>query len=147
MLLRPSQSNLAEQTSVQTLIRAMTDDDAEAVLAIYREGIASGNATFQADAPSWEGWSRGHLGDCRLIAEIDGTVAGWAALAPISSRPVYRGVVEVSLYVGVAYQGRGVGNTLLGALIERSEANGFWILISGIFPDSLTSIMPETPVS
>ncbi len=125
---------------MQTLVRAMVDEDGDAVLAIYCEGIDTGNATFQTEAPAWAEWSAGHLAECRLVASIDDTVAGWAALAPTSSRPVYRGVVEVSVYISTAYRGCGVGNALLAALIKHSETSGFWTLISGIFPENVASI-------
>ena len=134
-----SQRRAADE-SLNLAIRDMVDGDGETVLAIYREGIDGGNATFQTEAPTWAEWSSGHLTECRLIGTIGGAIAGWAALAPISSRPVYRGVVEVSIYVAAEFQGRGVGNALLGTLVARSEADGFWSLISGIFPENKSSI-------
>ena len=109
-------------------ILPMTPADWESVRAIYREGIATGHATFEADAPEWETWDRGRLKDARLVARADGQVVGWAALSPVSSRPVYAGVAEVSLYVAASARGRGVGKALLRASIEASERAGVWTL-------------------
>src|SRR4051812_44004991 len=86
-------------------IKPMTPADWESVRAIYREGIATGNATFEADAPEWETWDRGRLGAARLVARSEGRVVGWAALSPTSSRPVHAGVAEVSLYVAASARG------------------------------------------
>jgi L-amino acid N-acyltransferase YncA len=121
---------------------------------IYREGIATGNATFETELPDWEKWDSGHHKNCRLIAleprdeaiaeiliPLDGVrVLGWAALSPVSSRRVYAGVAEVSLYVAAAARGRGVGKALLQALVEESEKNGIWTLQAGIFPENADSI-------
>jgi phosphinothricin acetyltransferase len=110
------------------------------VLRIYLEGIATGNATFETEAPLWEKWDSGHLATCRLIARQDSRVLGWAALGPVSSRSVYGGVAEVSVYVGEAARGKGVGRSLLSALIEASENSGLWTLQAGIFPENTPSI-------
>ncbi|MFQ5612506.1 MAG: GNAT family N-acetyltransferase [Anaerolineae bacterium] len=118
----------------------MKDDDWPLVQAIYREGIATGDATFEMDAPGWERWDRGHLRDPRLVAKINGRVVGWAALSPVSARRVYAGVAEVSIYVTSAAAGRGVGKALLQTLIEASERAGIWTLQAGIFPENRASI-------
>ena len=110
------------------------------VLRIYVEGIATGNATFETEAPSWEKWDSGHLRDCRLIAQQGSKVLGWAALSPVSSRCVYGGVAEVSVYVAEAARGKGLGKLLLAALIESSENSGLWTLQAGIFPENTASI-------
>lgn len=107
---------------------------------IYLEGIAAGNATFETEAPSWEKWDSGHLQDCRRVATSGGEVLGWAALSPVSSRRVYAGVTEVSVYVASAAQGQGVGRALLSALINSAEAAGIWTLQAGIFPENLASL-------
>ncbi|HET7461912.1 MAG TPA: GNAT family N-acetyltransferase [Longimicrobium sp.] len=107
---------------------------------IYLEGMATGNATFQAEAPAWEAWDAGHHPHSRLVALEDERVAGWAALSPVSARPVYAGVAEVSVYVAASHRGRGVGGALLGALIRGSEENGIWTLQAGIFPENVASI-------
>jgi phosphinothricin acetyltransferase len=121
-------------------IRAMRDSDADAVLRIYQEGIDTGHATFQDSAPDWAGWSTGHLPECRLVAGLDGRTAGWAALSGVSSRCVYRGVAEESIYIGAAARGHGIGRKLLQALIEASEQAGIWTLQSGIFPENRASL-------
>src|SRR5713101_6852761 len=114
--------------------------DWEAVRSIYVEGIATGNATFETDAPDWEAWNRNHLSFARLIARDDMSILGWAALGPVSSRRVYAGVAEVSVYVAAAARGMGVGRSLLVALIDEAERNGLWTLQAGIFPENTASI-------
>ncbi|GAB2475556.1 phosphinothricin N-acetyltransferase [Hymenobacter qilianensis] len=111
------------------------------VEAIYKQGIATGNATFETQSPSWETWNAGHLAHSRLVAtDADGNVLGWAALSPVSGRCVYGGVAEVSVYVADAARGQGVGRQLLGALIAESERNGIWTLQASIFPENTVSI-------
>jgi len=122
------------------VIEPMQRSDWETVCAIYLEGINTGNATFETQAPSWEEWNRKHAKDCRLVARRDGHVVGWAALSPVSSRCVYAGVAEVSIYVARETQRQGVGEALLRELIEESEHSGFWTLQSGIFPENEASI-------
>lgn len=122
-------------------IRPMTADDAADVLAIYAEGIATGLATFETEAPPWETWDRAHLAACRFVAaEGGGRPLGWAALTPVSGRCVYRGVGEVSVYVAAAARGRGVGRALLDALVRGSEAAGYWTLQAGIFAENRASL-------
>lgn len=111
-----------------------------AVKAIYEAGLATGNASFQTSAPSWEEWDKAHLTHSRLVALDGDTVTGWAALTPVSGRCVYAGVAEVSVYIDPNYKGQGVGKTLLQALIAESEANGIWTLQAGIFPENTASI-------
>lgn len=149
-----------------------------AVRRIYEEGLATGNASFQTSAPSWEEWDRAHLAHSRLVAlsgaitssaatasegspsgdmtpagdippTIDSSAAGaatagvavlgWAALSPVSSRCVYAGVAEVSIYIDAAHRGKGVGSLLMQALIAESEAQGIWTLQAGIFPENIPS--------
>jgi L-amino acid N-acyltransferase YncA len=107
---------------------------------VYLEGIATGHATFQTEAPEWSAWDAAHHAHSRLVALDGDRVAGWAALSPVSARPVYAGVAEVSVYVAAAYRGRGVGRALLAALVESSEANGVWTLQAGIFPENTASV-------
>lgn len=121
-------------------IRRMTPDDWPAVARIYREGIETGDATFETELPPWEAWNERHLDAPRLVAVVDGEVAGWAALSPVSSRCVYAGVAEVSVYVGEDARGRGVGSRLLETLVEGSEEEGLWTLQAGIFPENEASI-------
>jgi L-amino acid N-acyltransferase YncA len=121
-------------------INKMLPDDWGQVRDIYLEGIATGNATFQKEAPSWEAWDNGHIKECRLVARAEGNVIGWAALSAISSRCVYAGVAEVSIYVSQTSNVKGVGTQLLKTLIEKSEESGFWTLQSGIFPENIPSL-------
>ena len=111
----------------------------EEVAAIYAEGVATGNATFETSVPGWDEWDRAHLQEHRLVA-IDGAVLGWAALAPVSDRCVYGGVVENSVYVAAAARGRGVGRALLDELVASTEAAGIWTIQTGIFPENESSI-------
>ncbi len=126
--------------SIPIEIRPLLPQDWPSVKAIYLEGIATGNATFETDAPGWEEWDSKHLRDARLVAEADGKVVGWAALTPVSSRCVYAGVAELSIYVASTIRGKGVGKALLGELIRESEAKGFWTLQTGIFPENKASL-------
>jgi phosphinothricin acetyltransferase len=118
----------------------MTCADWPAVRSIYLEGIATGHATFETDAPSWEKWDANHLRDCRLAARAGEAVLGWAALSPVSGRCVYAGVAEVSVYVDANYRGQGVGRELLEALIDQSEQRGLWTLQAGVFPENRASL-------
>jgi L-amino acid N-acyltransferase YncA len=120
-------------------MRALAKSDWQDVVAIFEDGIATGDATFETEAPTWEAWDAAHTG-LRLVAERDGGVAGWAALSDYSDRRCYRGVAEVSLYVAAAARGKGVGRALLEALIVRAEADGTWTLQAGIFPENKPSI-------
>lgn len=123
-----------------TEIRAMVTDDWERVRAIYAAGIATGQATFETEVPSWSVWDARHRRDCRLVAVERGMVVGWAALLPVSPRAVYAGVAEVSVYIEPAAQGRGIGRALLAALIGAAEAAEIWTLQAGIFPENTASI-------
>ena len=116
-----------------------------AVKAIYAEGIATGHATFTTDIPTWEAWDASHLSTGRLVAEdATGTPLGWAALSPVSSRCVYGGVAEVSVYVAAAARGQGVGRALLAAVVAASEQGGLWTLQAGIFPENEASVRLHT---
>jgi phosphinothricin acetyltransferase len=107
---------------------------------IYAEGIASGNATFETATAGWESWDAGHLALPRLVAVVDGQVVGWAALGPVSRRPAYAGVAEVSVYVAAAARGRGIGLALLRRLVAESETAGIWTLQASIFPENVASV-------
>ena len=121
-------------------IRPMTREDWPEVARIYKEGINTGYATFEKEVPSYEDWDKAHTRSCRLIACEENTIAGWAALSPVSGRCVYGGVAEVSVYVGKDHWGKGIGKKLLVALTEASEKDGFLTLQSGIFPENEGSI-------
>ena len=118
----------------------MVPDDWEAVRSIYLEGIATGQATFETEAPDWEQWDGAHLPTPRLVATAGETIVGWAALSPVSRRPAYAGVAEVSVYVNRDVRGRGVGSLLLETLVTESEKSGIWTLQASIFPENLASI-------
>src|SRR4051794_33608866 len=120
-------------------IRDLRSTDWPEVAEIYEDGIRTGNATFETDAPSFEAWDAAHP-DIRLVAQLDGAIAGWAALSPVSGRCCYRGVAENSVYVAARARGRGVGRALLEELVARSEAAGFWTLRAGIFPENKASV-------
>ncbi|MDA8201044.1 MAG: GNAT family N-acetyltransferase [Thermaerobacter sp.] len=123
-----------------TDIVAMTPADADGVLAIYAEGLETGEATFETEVPTWPAWNAGHLQVCRLVARVGGTLAGWAALSPVSGRCIYAGVAEVSVYVAAAARGQGVGRELLRHLVAASEGAGLWTLQASIFPENAASL-------
>jgi phosphinothricin acetyltransferase len=138
------------------LVRPMSPADAGAVLAIFQAGLDGGDASFETEAPSWPGFDGTRLPAHRLVAVDAGTnvggdanvgdvgggggVLGWAAVTAVSWRSVYRGVVEHSVYVDPAAQGRGVGRALLLALIDSTEAAGIWTIQSGVFPENASSL-------
>jgi L-amino acid N-acyltransferase YncA len=111
-----------------------------AVEAIYAEGIATRNATFETATPGWDAWDASHLSTCRYVLLLDRTVAGWAALSPVSRRAAYQGVAELSVYVAERQRGRGFGGQLMNALITGSEQAGIWTLQATVFPDNATTL-------
>lgn len=121
-------------------IRKLLAEDWQHVELIYKKGIETGNATFQTSAPSWEDWNQSHLTSCRIVMQDDENVIGWAALTPVSSRCVYAGVAEVSVYVDPEHSGKGIGLELLNELVKQSEAEGIWTLQAGIFPENIASL-------
>lgn len=118
---------------MELLIREMKPEDYNAVAAIYHEGINTKIATFEKCAPAYEVWDESHMKSCRLVAEMSGTIVGWAALTPYSSRCVYTGVADVSVYVRADNRGQKVGERLLRELIKQADDEGIWTLQSGIF--------------
>ena len=130
------------RTTHSVRIVAMTPAHADAVLAIYQAGIDTGNATFETSAPAWDDFDAGRLPDQRHVALDPATdaVLGWVAAGTVSDRCVYQGVVEHSVYVAAAAQGRGVGRALLRALITSTERAGIWTIQTGIFPENLASL-------
>lgn len=121
-------------------IEPMRPDDWPRVREIYLDGIATGNATFETEAPAWPDWDAGHLPICRLVARMGAEVIGWAALSPVSKRRCYAGVAEVSLYVAATRRKQGVGRSLLLAVIGESERHGIWTLQGGSFPENEASL-------
>jgi L-amino acid N-acyltransferase YncA len=121
-------------------IALMTEEHWPAVCDIFAQGIATGNATFETAVPTWEEWHERHLPTCRLVAVRSDEIVGWAALSAVSSRDVYRGVAEVSVYIAESARGKGIGIALLEKLIEESERNGIWTLQAGILAENAASI-------
>ena len=125
---------------MEIVVRPFSNTDWETVSQIYREGINTGIATFETDVPDWELWNEKYIKHCRIVAEINGEVVGFAALSQVSKREVYKGVAEVSVYVSEEYRGNHIGETLLNELIIQSEQHGFWTLQAAIFSENLSSI-------
>lgn len=128
--------------SGEIAIKEAVSADWESIRSIYVEGLATGHATFETEAPSWEKWDSGHLRIPRLVAisSSDGSVLGWAALSRVSSRAAYSGVAEVSVYVAGNSRGKGVGKALMKQLIIDSEKEGIWTLQASVFPENTASL-------
>ncbi len=128
-------------TDSDVVVLPLTQENWAEVEAIYRAGIATGHATFEANPPTWEDFEATRLPDHRHVAiDPSGAVLGWAAAVPVSDRCVYAGVVEHSVYIHPDAQGRGIGRLLLDALIESTEEAGIWTIQSGIFPENTASL-------
>lgn len=125
---------------MEIAVRPLVKSDWAVVSKIYEEGIATGIATFETICPDWEQWDNKYLKPCRIVAVYNGNVIGFGVLAPVSKRSVYKGVAEVSVYVFQRFWGKQVGKTLLKALIEDSESEGFWTLQAAIFSENKASI-------
>lgn len=125
---------------MELMIREMREIDWVAVVSIYKEGIDTKIATFTSELPTYEAWDKSHITSCRLVAEENGQVVGWVALGAVSSRCVYAGVAEVSIYIKADSRGKGVGEKLLQAVAAASEKEGFWMLQSGIIEINKASI-------
>jgi L-amino acid N-acyltransferase YncA len=122
-------------------VEEMTTSDWPAVVEIYRQGLDTGQASFETEVPAYEEWDRGHLERPRLVARVDGDIVGWAALSPVSDRCVYGGVAEDSVYVAAAATGRGIGRGLLSELVRRAEDEGIWTIQAGLFPENTASLV------
>lgn len=122
------------------MIREMQKSDWPRVSEIYTQAIDRGQSTFNTVCPPFEQWDKAHIPDCRYVYEQDGQVVAWVALSPTSPRPVFGGVVEVSIYVDEAYQGQGIGTELLNWECAESEKCGFWTLYVAIFTTNFRSI-------
>ncbi len=121
-------------------LRAMRESDWPRVAAIWAEGIATGQATFETEPPTWRDFDAGRHPEGRLVAETDGTVVGWAALAPVSSRACYAGIAENSVYVAAAARGKGVGTQLMDALVAAARRAGIWTIQTSVFPENEASL-------
>jgi L-amino acid N-acyltransferase YncA len=117
---------------------ALLEEDWPACAAIYAEGLDVG--TFEETVPGWRAWDASHLAEPRLVGRAGGEILGWAALAPVSQRPCYRGVTENSIYVARAARGRGVGRALLAELVARADVLGVWTIQAGILAGNDTSV-------
>lgn len=120
--------------------REMLEEDYPSVKKIYLDGIATGNATFQTDAPEWQDWDKSHFKHSRIIVLFNGEIAGWAALSMVSSRCVYAGVAEVSVYIDSNCRGKNLGTKILEKLVKSSEENGIWTLTASVFPENEVSL-------
>lgn len=108
---------------------------------IYQEGIDTGHATFEQRPPAtWITWSGKFLHHLSRVCLEEERVLGWAAISQVSSRKIYQGVGELSLYVELNAQGQGIGKELMERIISDSETAGFWTLQAGIFPENVASI-------
>ncbi|MFN8379203.1 MAG: N-acetyltransferase family protein [Anaerolineae bacterium] len=125
-------------------IAPMTAADWPAVCAIFEQGMETGNATLETRAPDWETWNPSHMREGRLAGRIDDRIVGWAALTPVSSRCVYAGVAEVSIYIAESARGQGAGKALLNSLVAESERMGIWTLQAGILRENEASIALHT---
>ncbi len=121
-------------------IKSITKDNFPEAMEIYRQGLETQIATFQNDTPTWEDWDKGHLDFCRISIFDNNKMLGWTSLTPVSSRCVYAGVAEVSIYIAKEERGKGIGKIVLTELIRQSEKNGIWTLQSGIFAENESSI-------
>lgn len=125
---------------MKIIIRTFKEHDWTSVSRIYAEGIATGIATFETEVPSWDVWNEKFIKKCRLVAELNDKVIGFAVLSQVSKRKVYKGVAEVTVYVAQEKRGKGIGKQLLEALVDESEKQGFWTLQAGIFSENISSI-------
>lgn len=122
------------------VLRSLKKSDYEVVKRIYKEGIDTQFATFETVVPEWESWDNKNLPFCRFVAVLDQGIAGWTALSPVSKRAVYRGVAEVSIYIGKDFRGQGLGKKMMEHLIEESKKEGIWTLQANIFSENEASL-------
>lgn len=122
------------------LVEKLTYNHWPEVVQIYKDGIATKNATFRIEVPSWEDWNASHHQHSRFVAVENDKVIGWCAIAPVSKRAAYIGVAEVSVYVSLTELGKGIGDTLMQVLIKSSEEHGIWTLYSSLFPENKGSV-------
>ena len=121
-------------------VRPFRDDDWPAVRAIYAQGIATGDATFETEVPAFDRWTSTHPPEHRFVATRDGEVVGWVAASPVSDRCAYAGVLEHGVYVDARERGHGIGRRLLETLIAHADAGGIWTIQSRIFPENVASL-------
>ena len=121
-------------------VEPLRPEHAAAVLDVYAEGIATGQATFETRVPSWEDWDQARLPEHRFVAVDGDRILGWVAVSPVSARAAYAGVVEHSIYVAAAARGRGVGAALMTRLVDSCDRGGVWTIQSGVFPENVASL-------
>ena len=121
-------------------IRRFQEGDWKAVSDIYHQGLETRNATFETSVPDYETWINKFHAHLVWVTLINDQLVGWAGLQPVSSRIVYEGVAEVTIYIHYEYAGKGIGKTLMTHLIDESEKSGIWSLYSSIFPENTASI-------
>lgn len=129
-----------KKNHIETKFRSLRKNDWDSVAKIYKQGIETGNATFETEIPSWDEWNAKHLKTCRIVAEYEKEVIAWAALVPVSVRKVYSGVAEITIYVSNTFQGEKIGTKLLEKMITESEKSGIWTLQAVIFPENTASL-------
>lgn len=122
------------------MIREMNVKDSQRILEIYKMGLDTKNATFETEVPSWSDWDLKHHKHSRFVYIDNNTILGWAALTPVSSRKVYAGVAEISVYIDINFLGKGIGSKLMDKVIISSEEQGIWTLFSSIFPENIATI-------
>jgi phosphinothricin acetyltransferase len=122
------------------MIRKMNALDSARVLEIYKMGIDTRNATFETEVPSWIDWDTKHLPHSRFVYIENETILGWASLSPVSTRPAYKGVAEISIYIDVDFRTKGIGSQLMEKVIYSSEEHGIWTLNSSVFPENIATL-------
>lgn len=122
------------------MVREMYPKDSKKILEIYGMGLITRNATFETNIPTWEEWNSKHLKHSRFVYIENEEVLGWIALSPVSSRKVYSGVAEISVYVDTKFSGRGIGSKLMEEAISSSELNGIWTLHASVFPENQATV-------
>ena len=122
------------------MIREMIPNDSTRVLEIYKMGLDTMNATFETNVPSWIDWDSKHLNHSRFVYLESDKILGWIALSPVSTRKVYEGVVEVSVYIDTNILGKGIGSKLMEKVIISSEMHGIWTLYSSVFPENVATL-------
>jgi L-amino acid N-acyltransferase YncA len=122
------------------MIREMTAKDSKRVLEIYAMGLETRNATFETIVPSWDEWDSKHLRHSRFVYEEQDRVLGWIALSAVSTRKVYEGVSEISIYIDTSVMGKGIGSQLMDKVISSSENHGIWTLYSSIFLENVVTL-------
>jgi L-amino acid N-acyltransferase YncA len=118
----------------------MTREDSARILEIYEMGLTSRNATFETTVPSWTEWDSKHLKHSRYVYTDQDRILGWIALLPVSTRKVYIGVAEVSVYTDTGFLGIGIGSNLMEKVIRSSEKEGIWTLVSSVFPENKATL-------